>query len=849
MEHSGEALLAVLADGRIQPLNRACRDLLALSGDEPVGPPFPFRFRHEAEGPDLPPSRPPWTPALDGEPVEATYCLSTGVGNPRQIRIRATPAREGGERVGAVATLLDITEHLQVQTALRRQRDIYAALSQTNQFLVLHDPDPADMFREVCRIAVEYGDFVVSWIGTPDEDGWVRSVAVDGPDSEYLNRIAISTDPERPEGQGPTGRALRERQPVIQEDILNEPRMAPWHDVAARAGVQSTGSFPLWHNGEVTGALTVYAADPFFFTADLVHLLEELALDVSFALDQHQRKAERRRLVEIIEATPDFVGVVDPQGRVQYHNPAAHRLLGWGRGEGAIPHCHPQWAWNLIREEGLPTAEREGIWQGESAFLAKGGTEVPMSQVIVAHREPGGEVTHFSTIARDIRDQKAAESEIRRLAYRDPVTGLPNRSALLERLDQELSRARRHGHCGAVLFLDLDDFKAINDSLGHPVGDALLMELGRRLRGILRQEDVVTRAGGDELVALLPALGETAGAASLAAEQAAEKLQAALADPFDLEGHSLHITASIGIALFPDGEADRDDLLQAADTAMYAAKREGRANLRFYHPEMLTAVRERLALEQDLRRGLDRGELSLFFQPLVDLSTGAIRGAEALVRWDNTERGPVPPGEFIPVAEQNDLILQLGDWVLDEALGHIRRWLDAGIEPLDLGVAVNLSPRQFAQPDFGEHLAAKVAQHGVPTRYLKLEITESLLIQNLATAVDKMQMLRGEGITFAVDDFGTGHSSLAYLQRLPLETLKIDASFVQGLDQAESSSTIIETILAMARHLGMETVAEGVETPAQAAFLRERGCEVAQGFHFARPMPAETFRHWMRRGA
>ncbi|HKL77522.1 MAG TPA: EAL domain-containing protein, partial [Gammaproteobacteria bacterium] len=794
-ECSKEALFAVQPDGRLLALNSACRELLGLSATSPTAPPWPFRLVALAEpeaGKDGPP---PWQPALAGEEVTLTCQLLRDGAEPARVQLHAGPVGEPGAEAGAVVSLRDVTAEHASQQALRRQRDLYAALSQTTQFLVQRDPSPQAMFREVCRIAVTHAGFVLAWIGSPDADGWVRAQAVDGAAADHLNNIAISTDPQRPEGRGPTGQAFQQGQPVIVEDILNDPSMTAWYPEARASGVRSTGSFPLWHNDTMVGMLSVYAEDPFFFTADVVQLITELAQNVSFALDYHERQAERRRLAEIIEATPDYVGIADTQTEVQYHNPAATDLFGWGQGRGQIDDCHPEWARRRIRDEALPAAEGRGRWQGESAFLTSDGREIPVSQVIVAHRDPDDRLTHYSTLARDISDEKAAQAEIRRLAFRDPVTGLLNRAALRERLDQELNRARRSGQWGALLFLDLDDFKAINDSLGHPVGDALLQQLGERLTGSLRVEDVVTRVGGDELVALATELGTDRDQAAWAAEQTATKLQGLLAEPFHVAGHRLHIAASIGIALFPDGSAGSDDLLQAADTAMYAAKREGSGNHRFFRPEMLAAVQQRLALEQDLRRGLEQEELCLHFQPLVDLASGAVCGAEALVRWYHPERGWVSPGEFIPVAEKTDLILRLGDWVLEQALRHIREWLDAGVEPLALGLAVNLSPRQFGQPDFAEHVVALAARHRVPLNCLKLEITESLLIQNLHTALAKMEELRAQGATFAVDDFGTGHSSLAYLQRLPLETLKIDASFVQDLGVGEHSAVITETIL------------------------------------------------------
>ncbi|HKJ72415.1 MAG TPA: EAL domain-containing protein [Gammaproteobacteria bacterium] len=830
-----EPLLLCDADGSLALANRAAAELLDLSAN---GLPL---FCSDGRTP-LPPEEYPCQLALHGEgPVGRRLAARSPQGGMRQVLVRAEPVTDSaGHPRGVVATLHDLTDQEEAQQRLRRQRDLYAALSEVNQFVVLRDPDPQSMFDGVCRIAVEYGGLRLAWVGIPDDRGWVRPAASHGEASEYLRELAISIDPARPESRGPTGTAMREDRHVVEPTISTDPSMSPWHAAAEAVGLRSSAAFPVHRGGEVAASLNVYAGATDYFSEDLLHLLDEMVLDIAFALDNHDREAEHRRLVEIIEATPDFVGLADTDGTVLYHNPAALGLLGRDRSSGRVADFHTPHSLERLQQVALPTAREQGVWRGESEIVNADGEPVPFSQTIIAHRDPQGQVTHFSTIARDISEQKRADAEIRRLAYRDPVTGLANRANLLERLDQELSRARRQQMYGALLYLDLDQFKAINDSLGHPAGDALLRALGQRLLESVRPEDVVARVGGDELVVLIPDLGTQAEAAAVQAEQLAEKLLAAIGRAFELDDHRLFITASLGLTLFPEAGSTRDILLQQADAAMYNAKGEGPGNLRFFHPEMLEAVRQRLDLEQELRGALERGELALAYQPMIalDRPESPLVGLEALVRWNHPRRGPISPAEFIPVAEDSGLILDVGNWVLEEAFGQLGRWQAAGLSPGPQGLGINISPRQFAHHDFVDRIDRLLKRTGVPAHWIKLEITEHLLIQHLGTAVERMQALRELGLSFAVDDFGTGYSSLSYLHRLPVTTLKIDRSLVADVEGPTSSAVIVEAVLAMADRLGLGVVAEGVETASQAEFLARRGGTTGQGFLWAAAEPA-----------
>ena len=442
---------------------------------------------------------------------------------------------------------------------------------------------------------------------------------------------------------------------------------------------------------------------------------------------------------------------------------------------------------------------------------------------------------------RNETDRKQAETRIEYLAYYDALTELPNRRLLLDRLEQNISRARRYGHFGAMLFLDLDRFKNINDSLGHPVGDALLKDVSKRLVQDLRAEDTVSRLGGDEFVMLLSDLGEDSTDAAAIAQQKAETIKVRLAEKYKIDGHELHVTPSIGVAMFPssnDNYESGNDILRYADTAMYRAKDDGRDTIRFFLPSMQAAADNRLAVEKELRYALERDELSLFFQPQVN-SKGEILGAETLARWKHPEKGFISPATFIPIAETTGLILPIGEWVLRCACEHLKAWNDRG---LHIGhLAVNVSPRQFRQPNFINQVRTILIQTGADPSMLGLELTEGMVIDNIVDTIEKMQELKKLGIKLSIDDFGTGYSSLTYLKKMPLDILKIDQSFVRDIETDSNDAAIVEMIISMAMHLDLKVIAEGVETKFALNFLEDKGCPLYQGYLFSKPVPNEQF--------
>ncbi|NKN32071.1 EAL domain-containing protein [Marichromatium bheemlicum] len=482
-----------------------------------------------------------------------------------------------------------------------------------------------------------------------------------------------------------------------------------------------------------------------------------------------------------------------------------------------------------------------GHWQGEVWNRRRNGELFPAWLTISRVRNEHGATTNYVGIFSDISQVKQSEARLEHLAHYDALTDLPNRLLLLSRLEHAIHRAARNGRKVAVLFIDLDRFKNVNDSLGHPLGDELLQVVAERLHARCRTEDTLARLGGDEFVLVLESIERPDEAGNLA-----QQIIELMGEPFHLSGgRELYLGASIGISLYPDNGTDTTQLLRNADTVMYQAKSQGRNTYRYYTESLTRAANARLSLESRLRRALEREELVLHYQPQVDMRTSRVTGVEALVRWEDPDAGLIPPDRFIPLAEETGLIIPLGAWVLASACRQLQAWIEAGAPPLTL--AVNLSSHQFAQPDLAMHIGHELQLTGLPPELLELELTESTLMQHDRRGMETLEALRALGIALSIDDFGTGYSSLAYLKQLPIDKLKIDKSFVQGIPEDRNDAEIAATIIAMARNLNLRVLAEGVETEAQRDFLRRAGCDAYQGYLFSRPLPGAAFaRQYLR---
>ena len=1034
---------------------------------------------------------------------EATHVRADGSHFPAEVSARVIEARG---RTFYQAIIRDITERKTAERKILRLSNMYAALSQTNE-AIIRIAEREELFAEICRIVVAFGHFRGVWIGLVDRlANEVVSSIYCGEHKDFFHNLRVSVDTGAPEGKGPTGVATREGRVSISNDFLHDPSTRHWHAAAKAHGVRSSAALPLKQEGEVIAVMSVYAAERNYFDEEIVALLQEMALDISYALDNLKREERRRqteqtlkeseerfrhlfdnmsngvavfepspdgkdfvfrdvnRALERIEQTPKedvvgrrlreaFPGVREfglwdvlwrvwrsgqpehmeatlyqderisgwrendvyrlPSGEVVcvyadvtqrkeaedalreneerlslvlrgsndgfwdydlrtgevYYSPRWAEMLGY-RVEEIEPgaeawraRVHPEdlpraeqvlnahlrgetkhyqtecrmrtksgeWKWVLARgmaverdASGKPlrlagthtditerkqaeaqlrlwamvfegsgesifitdanrkivsanrafyettgyTAEEVigkdpailsshqhdrafyqnmwaairdvGHWQGEIWDRRKDGEVFPEWLAITAARDPEGHITHYIAIFSDISERKAAEERIRFLAQHDFLTGLPNRMLLQDRLSQELAHARRSGRRIAVLFVDLDRFKNVNDSLGHQFGDRLLKQVAERLTTCVRIDDTVSRQGGDEFILALTDIRGPDDAAHVA-----QKVLDQVSKAYQLDDIEVHITPSVGISLYPEDGQDIDTLVRNADAAMYHAKDQGRNNFQFFVTELNTRALARLSLESSLRRALLEREFFMLYQPQLNARTGELIGTEALIRWRRTNT-TVLPADFIPIAEESGLILPIGEWVLRETCRQQRVWAEQGLPPIP--VAVNISAIQFHQHEFLDLVARVIGETGADPRFMEMELTEGIIMQEADTTIGRLRQIKEMGMTLAIDDFGTGYSSLSYLRRFPLDRLKVDQSFVRDMEYDSTDLAITEAIIGLARTLGLRVIAEGVETEREIMLLRERQCEDIQGNFFSPPLPPDDFLAWYRRG-
>jgi diguanylate cyclase (GGDEF)-like protein/PAS domain S-box-containing protein len=557
---------------------------------------------------------------------------------------------------------------------------------------------------------------------------------------------------------------------------------------------------------------------------------------------------ETERAQVTLNSIGEAVICTDIRGNVTFLNAVAEKLTGWPRQDAAGRSMVEVFqVLDATSRETTPNPMEMAVDQNRTVHLPsncilirRDGLEVPIEDCVAPIHDLEGEVAGAVIVFRDVSEARAMAAQMAHSAEHDFLTGLPNRMLLNDRVGQAIAVARRHMKQVAVLFLDLDGFKHINDSLGHPTGDKLLQSIARRLVECVRESDTVSRQGGDEFVVLLSELEQSEDAAHTAI-----RMLQVVAEAHSIDQHDLHVTTSIGVSVYPDDGLDAETLIKNADTAMYQAKENGRQSYKFFKPAMNVRAVERQSIEESLRRALEREEFALHYQPKIDLRTGAITGAEALIRWTHPTRGLVSPSRFIPVAEDCGLILPIGAWVLREACGQARAWVDAGLPVTTM--AVNVSAMEFRDENFLRNLFAILAGTRLDPRSLELELTESVLMKRAESTASILQSVREGGVQVAVDDFGTGYSSLSYLRKFPVDALKIDQSFVRQISNGDDT-TIVTAVIGMARNLKLRVVAEGVETVEELTFLRTHQCDEAQGYYFSQPVPAQQFALLLRTG-
>ncbi|HTB67296.1 MAG TPA: EAL domain-containing protein [Steroidobacteraceae bacterium] len=552
--------------------------------------------------------------------------------------------------------------------------------------------------------------------------------------------------------------------------------------------------------------------------------------------------AEKERAEITLNCIGDAVVCTDISGNITFLNMVAEKMTGWSTldAKGRVL-AEVFRTLNTVNSEATETTAEHAILQIRAVhmppsctLIRRDGMHIPIEDSIAPIRDRDGQAAGAVIVFRDVSVAKAMAQEIAHTAEHDSLTGLPNRLLLNDRIRQAIAAAKRHAKQVAVLFLDVDGFKHINDSLGHPIGDQVLQSIAQRLLGCARSVDTVSRQGGDEFVVLLSELTHPRAASIMAA-----RMLSAVAEPHVVGKHELHVTASVGVSVFPDDGQNAETLIKNADTAMYQAKESGRRRYQFFKPSMNARAVERQSIEESLRRALERQEFELHYQPKINIRTGAITGAEALIRWTHPTRGRVPPTDFIPIAEDCGLIVPIGNWVLRQACRQARDWKDAGLPAT--AMAVNVSAMEFQNEGFLQGLSQILRESAWDPGLLELEVTESVLMKHVEATIEVLRAVRESGIQVALDDFGTGYSSLSYLRRFPIDSLKIDRAFVQQIAGGPDAAAIVTAVISMAQSLKLRVVAEGVETLQELQFLQARQCDEVQGYYFSRPLPAEQF--------
>ncbi|MCB5190842.1 EAL domain-containing protein [Methylobacillus arboreus] len=837
--HAASAGIAMTSiDGRFLLVNPAYSEIVGYSEEE-LKKLYCHDLNHEEDSLEARNNR---QRLLNGEidysVVEKRYRAKSG--RPVWVRISATLVKNAD---GSPRNLIKVVENIEQQ---KRQESLRVEQQHLLERIAAGAELDDILHASVELIEAQYPEVLGSIMLLEKAEVFGRSIAPRLPQS-YLKKLqGLHIGP----GIGSCGTAAYERRTVVVADIQQDPLWAEYRDIAKRYGLRACWSMPILSSTQqVLGTFGVYGRVPRMPEQREMELVSACCHIVGIAIERNRSEEQLRLLETSIARLNDIVLIAeaDPQGVQSPHiifvNKAFERLTGYSAEEviGKDPDMldGPNTQMDELRRVKNLLKQGKSV-RTELINYKKNGEEIWLEMDILPIANNAGVFTHWVAVERDITERKAAESKIQHLAFYDMLTNLPNRLLLLDRLEQALLNSMRLNRSGALLFLDLDNFKTLNDTHGHDFGDMLLEQVAQRLLGSVRITDTVARLGGDEFVVVVENLSERSNDAAQEASNIAEKILLALSQSFRLSAYEHYSSCSVGIALFSnEQQVTVDELLKRADLAMYQAKAAGRNTFRFFDPAMQALITKRAAMEEDLRQALRRDEMRLYYQPQVD-SRGNLLGAEALIRWEHPQQGLLSPAGFIGLAEETGLILPIGEWVLISACKQLVIWGERP-ETANLCLSVNVSARQLHQHDFIERVFAILKETGAHPQNLKLELTESTLVENIEEMIIKMNTLKAMGVGFAMDDFGTGYSSLAYLKRLPLSQLKIDRSFVRDVLIDSNDASIVQTIIALGHGLGLKVVAEGVESREQQRFLADHGCLAYQGYLFGKPQPVEQF--------
>ncbi len=750
-----------------------------------------------------------------------------------------------------VAVFDVISDRKRAEIGLQRLNRALRTISRCNEVLV-HASEENELLQDMCRTIVVSGQYRFAWVGYAehDEAKSVRPVARFGSDNGYLDQASITwADVER--SQEPSGTAVRTGAVQVNQNFVADPRLAPWRDEALKRGYAGNIALPLTDNTGTFGVLTIYSSECDALDTQEVDLLTELANDLAYGINALRVRTERDQALKdlqlaakVFEDSKEGILITDHENRILAVNRSFTAITGYGEAEvlGQNPSVIKSNRHDASFYEVLwASINQSDRWMGEIWNRRKNGEVFAAHQSVSVVRNAQGVLTHYVGIFADISQRKESEERIRYLTQYDTLTGLANRTLLTDRLEQAIVYAHRAERVVAVILLDIDRFKLINDSLGHAAGNALLKQVADRLSSYIRPGDTVARLGSNEFLLVMSDVAAENDTTSLA-----RNLLSVVAAPMTVDGQEVVLTASLGVALFPKDGETAASLLRNCDAAMHRAKELGRHSVQFYAPEMNAHMLERLELESGLRRAIERHEFQLHYQSKVELSRGLIVGAEALIRWCHPSMGMISPGDFIPLAEETGLIIPIGEWVIETACRQLKSWHEEGFS--DIALSVNLSGRQFQQENLVDLVARVLRDHDLQAQYLELEITESAVMHDPLQTIEILRRLKKLGVRISLDDFGTGYSSLNYLKRFPIDTLKIDQSFIQDITSDPDDAAIVCAVISMAHSLKHKVIAEGVETEAQLAFLRRNRCDQVQGYYFSRPLPAEEFAQFLRIG-
>lgn len=773
-------------------------------------------------------------------------------GSPRWIEYNAQliPATdEHDSHIKLAGT--DITTRHHLEVALARSNRALRAIHDCED-VIAEAVDENALLQGICSVVTATG-YRMAWAGILENDGAITPIGVTQEHKNYFDALKA---PLQAGGSGTSAiaQALATRRPAVANYFASDMSPTPWREEAMRCGFYSKLVLPMGDGDAMIGVFNVYASEPDAFDAQEVALLVSLAQRVSVQLRSHRDRSGRQaaeaalRLRErAIECSANAVIISSAQApdfAIEYVNPAFERITGYVASE-VIGRNSIFLLGNDLEQSGLHEIRSALLEKREGKAVLrnyrKDGSLFWNDLYVAPVKDDDGWTTHFVAAMSDITPMKQYETTLHKLASHDVLTGLPNRALLQDRLETAIAFSSRNGHSVWVVLVDLDRFKFVNDTMGHQAGDALLKIVSDRLQASVRESDTVARLGGDEFVLVLPECGD--GPSGYPSD-VIDRIMEAINQPLKIQGSDFFLSCSVGIAVYPNDGDDATSLIAHADVAMYRAKELGRNTFQFYTPAMNDQALERLRIEGELRHAIELNELILHYQPQVDLQSGAIVGVEALVRWNHPILGMVQPGSFISLAEETGLIIPIGAWVLRTACEQAKAWHEMGFT--DLRIAVNLSARQFTQSSLLESIKTTLQETGLTPQFLEIELTESSVMTDIERNILTLRDLKSLGIQLSVDDFGTGHSSLAYLKRFPIDTLKIDRSFVRDIAINRDDASIVSSIISLAHHLKLNVIAEGVETQSQMDILRAQQCDEMQGYFFCKPVPADQIEALLR---